>query len=184
MLLFFLLELYSIFKYTFYTSISIHACTFEFISKQWMAACVFTGFTMLLEFGMELRSHLHSLSIAGCCHSHDGVKKPVSSLLKRTGPLLRWFQTGGSSRRKEVQWRWMRFNQRLLWGLDHNSGVLCSLGGVAFWVVYFTKTSRCLTRTIQSCAKLIVIATDDMQIFSDVKKKKRFFCINVSWDWK
>ncbi|XDV40228.1 hypothetical protein PO909_009353 [Leuciscus waleckii] len=34
------------------------------------------GFTMLLEFGMELRSHLHSLSIAGCYHSHDGVKKP------------------------------------------------------------------------------------------------------------
>lgn len=31
---------------------------------------------MQLEFGMVLRSHLHSQSIADCCHRHDGVMKP------------------------------------------------------------------------------------------------------------
>lgn len=56
--------------------ISIYACIFDVILREWMAACVFTGFTMQLEFGMVWRSHLHSQSIAGCCRRHDGVTKP------------------------------------------------------------------------------------------------------------
>ncbi len=44
---------------------------------------------MRLEFGMVLRNHLRSLNIADYCHSHDGLTVPVSSLLKRTGLLLR-----------------------------------------------------------------------------------------------
>lgn len=112
-----------------------------------MTAFVFTGFIMRLEFGMVLRNHLRSLNIADYCHSHDGLTVPVSSLLKRTGLLLRWFQTVGSSQREdwatEMQSRWVRFNHLLLWGLDHSSGELCGLRVVHELVVLWKLADAC-----------------------------------------
>lgn len=132
-----------------------------------------TGFIMRLEFGMVLRSHLPSLSIAGCCHS-DVVE--TFKVLGKENWALRWFQKEGPFSKRRLRRR-----SRAGLGLTNFSRsltqqLLCDVWIAALDVllVHWELTSACKVHTLTSQVlkiKVNCMVRDGVQRFGDVNRE-------------